>query len=236
MSGFKRFAAALVCGALVLTIPSGAWGQEKKDEPKPAPKPAPKPEPKPAPKPAELKPKDAPPADAAQDEMMKAMMAAGAPGPHHAFFKGMVGKWKTSNKMFMGPEPTITEGTAEFELIMDGRFLKQTYTSTLMGMPFVGNGLMGYDNMAKKHVGFWIDNMGTSMYTSAGDTCDAEHKHMTATMSYLDPMTGEPAKTKEVFKIVDANTFILSMSRVQPDGSEQPEMEITYTRAQAASR
>ena len=53
-----------------------------------------------------------------------AMMAAGMVGAEHAQLKAMEGKWDTKVTMWMGSEPTISNGTAVNRAILDGRFIQ----------------------------------------------------------------------------------------------------------------
>lgn len=216
----KSVVAFAVCAGLVLAVARGAVGQEKKDEKKPAPKPA------------EIKPKEGQtPGEGAEDEMMKMMMEAGAPGPHHEHLKFFVGQWKATVKSWMsGPgEPTVSEGTSTIESIHGGRFTKETFKGNFMDMPFDGLGLMGYDNVSKKHIGLWSDNFGTGFAISEG-TCDPSGKVFTYTTTCNDPQSGKPQTSKSVVKITDENSYTFTMSGAGPDGKEFTMMEITYKR------
>jgi hypothetical protein len=94
---------------------------------------------------------------------MQEMFALAAPGPEHAFFKKLVGSWKTESKFWMDPSqpPMTTLGNASSQLIMGGRFLQSEFTGDFMGMPFEGLGIDGYDRVQEKFVSVWMDNMGT---------------------------------------------------------------------------
>ena len=59
-------------------------------------------------------------------------------------------------------------GTAEMKMLLDGRFLQQEFTGDMMGQPFSGIGIDGYDNLAKKYVSTWIDTMGTRIFSMEG--------------------------------------------------------------------
>jgi len=101
-------------------------------------------------------------------------------GEHHEHMARSVGKWKTVAKMWQmpGAPPTESEGTSEVVAVMDGRYFKTTYDGTFMGQPFNGMGIDGYDNIRKKHVGSWIDTMGTGIMNYEG-TCSDDHKVLT---------------------------------------------------------
>ena len=45
-----------------------------------------------------------------------------------------------------------SSGTMHNEMILGDRFLKQEYEGTMMGMPFHGGGLVGYDNVNQRGI------------------------------------------------------------------------------------
>ncbi len=224
--------AAAFCTASAWSL--AAFGQAK-DEKKPGDKPAAAAQPpaaKPADKPSAptAKPADkAPPAGA--DAHMEAFMKAATPGPEHAKLKAFEGSWTTVTKSWHDPssQPMESKGTREAKWIMDGRFLEEHYTGDFMGMPFKGLGISGYDNVQKKYVTSWIDNMGTGIMLFVG-TGDASGKNLTLTGEYADPMTGKMTKMRSVSKVVDDKTFIFEMHGPGQDGKEFKMMEITHTK------
>lgn len=93
----------------------------------------------------------APAADPKMEEMMKKVEAAGAPGAAHKALAPLAGEWTVEVKSWMTPgaPPMVTKGTAKATWIMDGRFLQEEFHGEMMGKPFHGMSLMGYDNMTK---------------------------------------------------------------------------------------
>ena len=164
----------------------------------------------------------------AMEEMMEKMAA---PGPHHERFKKMEGTWDAVVKMTMDPSQPMTEtkSTSTMRTLMDGRYLQEDATSTMMGKPFSGMALMGYDNVAKKYVGSWIDNMGTGIMTSEG-TPDASGMTINWTGVSSDPTTGKPAHFRMVSHWTDDDHWTYSMFSKGPAGKEMKVMEIAYTR------
>jgi len=140
----------------------------------------------------------------------------------------MEGGWKAVVKSWNGPgEPAVSEGVSENRMILGGRYLEQRFQSTMMGQPFEGYGLDGYDNATHSYWFFWIDNMGTSMMSGTGAMDDASK---TLTVNAARPgLDGTPTVVKMVTKIVDADTHVFSMYGLM-GGKEQLMMEITYTR------
>ena len=44
------------------------------------------------------------------------------------------------------------------KMILDGRFLHQEFNGEMMGSPFIGIGITGYDNGSKQYVSNWMDS------------------------------------------------------------------------------
>jgi len=167
-----------------------------------------------------------------QEEMMKNWQAAMTPGAPHKKLEAMVGTWDAEVKSWMnGPdgEPTVSKGNSEFTSALGGRFVQETFKSEMMNQPFNGMGFTGYDNVKKKYVGFWIDNMTTSMMSMEG-TVDKSGV-MTMKGKIDDAMTGQKGKTiKSVSRFVDPDKMVFDMYDVTSYGDKKPIMEITYTR------
>jgi hypothetical protein len=176
---------------------------------------------------AQDQPAAAPPTDPA--EMEKLWEAFMTPGPEHARFKSLVGEWTTEAKEFMPnpDEPKVTQGKATFNLVLGGRYLRQSLQGEFNGQRFTGLGFSGYDNAAKKYVGTWMDNFGTGILNTTG-TYDAKTKAMTETGETSSPFG--PMKMKMVTQDVSDDKFVFTMYMALPDGTEQKTMEIMYTR------
>src|SRR5262249_2628167 len=113
-------------------------------------------------------PAAAPAAPPGMDPAMMAKMGAYAtPGPEHKMLEGRVGKWTGKGKFWMFPEAPVMESevTSEFKWMLGNRYLEDTTHGNMMGQPFEGHGVTGYDNMKKKYVSTWIDNGGTGIMT-----------------------------------------------------------------------
>jgi len=164
-------------------------------------------------------------------EEMAAWQKAATPGPHHAHFKDLAGAWNAECKYWMQPgtDPQVEKMKTEYKLVFGGRYLTSTLEGTMMGMPFSGMGIAGYDNVKGVHTMVWLDNMSTTLFYSEGtcsDNCSVETHHMTQ----MDPMTGSEVKVKTVTRFVDNDKHVFEYFMVNPDGSEFKSMEIVYTR------
>lgn len=167
-------------------------------------------------------------------EDMKMMM----PGDFHAKLKPMAGKWTYITKMRMTADQPWMESTgkAEFKWAVGGRFLMQEIKGNpgpmdaMMGGPFEGFGMGGYDNKTKKYFSIWTDNMGTGFMESWG-TCDESGKTFTYTGECDCPFSGKKEPVKTVTKIVSNDKMVFEMHGKGPDGKEFQNLEVTYTRS-----
>jgi hypothetical protein len=132
--------------------------------------------------------------------------------------------------------PTKSSGTSVTKPIMEGRFFVTDVTGHMKmpgpdGKPkdvtFKGTGMDGYDNVKKKFVSSWGDNMGTGIMLSEGDY-DPATKTFTYTSEY-EAIPGMKTKIRETVKIADKDhhTFEWYEDR---GGQEVKTLEINYTR------
>ncbi len=164
--------------------------------------------------------------------MMDAWSKNANPGPFHAHLKPLVGSWKTTAKFWMmpGAEPAMSAGTSEREFILGGRYLQEHYNSTVMGSPFTGFGIVGYDNAKKQYVSTWMDTMSTTIMMDRG-SCDASGKVFTYHGEMDDPYTGTHKKYRTVLRVINNDKHILEMFETSPGAKERQSMEIIYTRS-----
>lgn len=182
----------------------------------------------------------APPSAADMQKMMQQMMEFSKLNENHKLLASLAGTWTYTVKMWMNPDPkanpTTSKGTAVRKPMMGGRYFVGDFTGK-MQMPgadgkmkeaeFKGMSIEGYDNVAKKFVSTWADNMSTGIMMSTGDYDPA-----TKTFNYtaeIEMMPGMKTKIREVIKMVDKghHTFEWYENR---GGTEAKTMEINYTR------
>src|SRR5256884_4886754 len=174
-------------------------------------------------------------------DMMKQMMELSKLNENHKLLSSLDGNWNYTIKFWMNPDPNAkpeeSKGTAVRKSIMDGRFSIMDVTGKMempgpdgkkKEMTFKGHGIEGYDNVKKKFVGSWIDNMGTGIMFSEGDY-DPTTKTFTYT-SEFEAIPGMKQQIREVMKIVDNNHMAFEWYENQ-GGQEKKTMEINYTRA-----
>jgi hypothetical protein len=164
-------------------------------------------------------------------DAQKAWMENMTPGPVHAMLAKSDGQWKVETTVWMAPgqEPVKGGGTCTNAMILGGRYQQSMHKGEMMGMPFEGMNLLGYDNTEKVFTSTWVDNMGTGTMTIKG-AWDEATKSINFKGSMLDPMSGKNTNIRELFTIVDDNNQKMEMFVVGDDGKENKTMEIKFTR------
>jgi hypothetical protein len=176
---------------------------------------------------------DAPPKmTAEQQAMMEKMTKAATPGPQHEMLKKMAGEWnaKVTSQMDPSQPAQVEQSTSTFTMLMDGRYCQEVTSGQMMGQPFSGMGLTGYDNVLGKYVSTWVDNFGTGIMTSVG-TPDASGKVITWIGTMSDPVAGKPTKERMVTTIKDDDHHTFEMYGTPPGGKKEMKMmTIEYSR------
>ena len=178
---------------------------------------------------AQTKPAEAPEVEEADADAD--LEKLGAPGEHHEGFERGVGNWRTETRLWMSPDapPESSEGSCKAELILGGRFLRQECDGEMMGHPFSGIGVDGYDNYRQQYTSTWIDSMSTSMSLMTG-TCD-EKGNCTYHGRMDDPRTGRLGKTmKTTIRWLTRDKFVFEMFDAYPGGEWYRVLEVAYFR------
>lgn len=166
-------------------------------------------------------------ADAEKQEMQKKMAAAGTPGPAHKALGAFVGNWKSEVKTWCEPggAPQVSKATSKAKWTLNGHFVEEEFHGEMMGKPFQGLMLIGYDNTKQKFNSVWMSDMQTSMLTSEGKG-EQDNKVITLEGKTDCPVTGQKdIPMKLVFRVLSPDKHVLEMFN---DGARS--MEITYTR------
>jgi hypothetical protein len=171
-------------------------------------------------------------------EMMAMMMDLAKPGDNHKRMQEMAGEWSYAVKWWMSPDapPAESSGTAVVRSVMGGRYVISDHAGKMQmpgpdgkmaDMEFNGMSVEGFDNVKKKFVSSWIDNMGTGIMNSEG-TYDADTRTLTYTGEY-EPMPGMKTKIKQLIKVVDKDHHTMEYFELR-GGKEVKTMEISYRR------
>ncbi len=168
--------------------------------------------------------------DTVQAEMTFAMPVA---GPEHFRLQPFVGKFRAEVKMWMGPgEPTISTGTMNNTLELNGLYLQQDYVGDTQEGPFPnfeGKGFWGYNTVQQRYEGFWIDNASTIMQFESGQLSPAGNVWEMCGETVCSG-TGATYRKRSVITLMDDSRHKLEMFFTGPDGLEMKNMEINYVR------
>lgn len=172
-------------------------------------------------------PKEWVPVDSAT--MMKAWQEAMTVSDNHKMLAKTNGTWTGEVTMWMadGAPAQTSTSTSVTESLYGGLYSQTKHSGDMMGMPFQGTSIMGYDNSKKEFFSTWIDNMGSGVMVMTGQ--------MTGNTINLSGnvrcMNGQDATMREVFTMVDDDHMTMEMFGPDPaTGKEYKNMEIKYTR------
>jgi len=190
---------------------------------------------------ADKKKDDKPAANPSETDMMAMMAELAKPNENHKLLARAVGHWRYTASMWMNPDPTAppskSTGTTVTKALMGGRYFTSEHSGK-MQMPgpdgkmadveFKGISTDGYDNVKKKFVSSWIDNLGTGIVNSEG-TYDAATKTFTYYMEN-EMVPGMKTKIREAIKITDHDHHTVEFYEDR-GGTEVKTMEIKCTRS-----
>ena len=167
-----------------------------------------------------------------QKAQMEAWMKAMTPGKAHQDLAGKTGTWEGTSTMWDAPTtpPQVSQVRAERKMGLGGRVLLDSWSGTMMGMPFEGTGMTGFNNVDGKWWGTWADNFSTGLMTTTG-TCDADlKKGCTFTGTYVDPMSGKSRQNRQIVSWPSPDDERMEMWEKGADGKEWKMMEIVIHR------
>jgi uncharacterized protein DUF1579 len=167
---------------------------------------------------------------AEQKAEMEAYMRAGTPGAPHQALASSAGNYDLKIRSWHAPGGPAMEdtGTATRSMALGGRVLVEEVSSTMMGMPYTGRAMMGFDNVSGKYWSTWNDSMSTGIMVNEG-TCDAQ-KACTFTGSWNDPIKKAPVKARMTTRWTSPTTEVFELHGPGKDGKEMRMMEIIYTK------
>jgi hypothetical protein len=165
-----------------------------------------------------------------QKKEMEAYTKAGTPGAPHQAMAATAGSYDAKVKSWHEPgqPPMESTATATRAMALDGRVLVEDFKGSMMGAPFTGHGMRGYDNVSGKYWSTWNDSMSTGVMMSEG-TCDAKDA-CTFKGSWNDPIKKGPVAARMTSRWTSPTTEVFEMYGPGRDGKEMRMMEITYTK------
>jgi hypothetical protein len=154
--------------------------------------------------------------------------AAATSDPAQAELTKHLGKW-TAVCTMPGPDGKMHEekGTETCTSVCNGTWQWTHYKGTMMGQPFEGYGLVGYDPESKQVTTHWIDSCSPYLFTLNGKY-DSAAKGFSCSGTGCCPEGTEMSMTQTT-TWKDADTRVCKMACKSKDGPM--DWEIVYTRA-----
>ncbi len=176
-------------------------------------------------------PAPAPPAAVDSATAARNWQAYMTPGEQHKMLASWSGTWDGDMTMWMAADapPTTAKGKAVYQSILNGLYSSSVHTGTMMGMPFEGRSMVGFDHHKKVFVTSWVDNMGSGIMHMEGPWDEATNT-LTLKGKMFDPTTGQEGEYREVLKVVDDKHQVMEMYGPGPDGKEFKMLEIKSTK------
>ena len=169
-------------------------------------------------------------------EMIKAMKEKYgkllSPGPQHEQLGKLIGKWNVKAQMGMPADgaPAV-KATAEYKWVIPGRFVSNEIKGSMMGTPFHGFTLIGFDNVKKKWTSVSVNDMNTSMTAASGTIVDPTGKLQVSYGTLDEYMTGEHDKAfKVVTRIKSDDEHVIEVWDLGVGETGMKVLQYTYTR------
>lgn len=163
-----------------------------------------------------------------EDAAAKSAAAATEVPAARAALHADIGTWDADFSMEMPGAPAMTAGCKETVVpICGGQWTWSNFTGEVMGAPFEGHALTGYDSKADKVVSIWLDSMNGAFMRTDGTYDAAKQTFALRGTCYDEQGKRSPVASTAIAAGKDARRFRM----VFGEGEGQSVMTIAYRRA-----
>jgi hypothetical protein len=146
----------------------------------------------------------------------------------HAGLAKSVGEYDVAVEMYWpGGKVEKAAATAKREMILNGFYLRETFSMKTPNFTFAGTATVGYDTVRKKYVSTWLDNSSPVMDIAYGVEIDGK---IVMTGKGPNQTTGMLEGKKSVIENQTPDTWKTTYYNVNAEGAEAKWMQLSYTR------
>ncbi len=170
----------------------------------------------------------APPQARAQEAPPQSLSA---PGEEHRRLDVLAGDWDVVVRFPAGPGKEMEgKSSCVAKWVMDGRFMRQEYTSMFMGKPLSVVRYLGFDRHRGKFVTVQFESTHTDVMNCEGSV-SPDGKTFSCTGRHIDAATGKDVEVRAVTTVLSPDAFTHEMRYI--DGEQSKVVTLTHARRAA---